>query len=130
MQGVRRLGIALFLAIEIAERDRCFRTRRFGGDQILIWVQVSGESDVNYAGRDGKLRPGDVAILDYAREIFVRAPDFASIYVMIERSMVPSAFLAPSMHGTIFAADSGPGRILCRAVEALCGVLRASGLAG
>jgi AraC-like DNA-binding protein len=92
---------------------------RGGGDQILIWVQVSGESDVNYAGRDGKLRPGDVAILDYAREIFVRAPDFASIYVMIERSMVPSAFLAPSMHGTIFAADSGPGRILCRAVEAL-----------
>ena len=81
-----------------------------GGDQILIWIQMSGESEVNYAGREGKLRPGDVAILDYAREIFARAPDFASIYVMIERNMVPPAFLAPSMHGTIFAADSGPGR--------------------
>jgi hypothetical protein len=37
---------------------------RGGGDQILIWLQVSGESDVNYAGREGKLRPGDVAVLD------------------------------------------------------------------
>ena len=90
-----------------------------GGDQLLIWVQVSGESNANYAGRERKLRPGDVVILDYAREIFVRAPDFAAIYVMIERNMVPPVFLAPSMHGTLFAADSGPGRILCRAVESL-----------
>jgi AraC-like DNA-binding protein len=92
---------------------------RGGGDQILIWAQVSGESDVIYAGREGKLRPGCVAILDYSREIFVEAPDFAAIYVMIERNMVPPVFLAPSMHGTIFAADSGPGRILYSAVESL-----------
>lgn len=92
---------------------------RGGGDQILIWLQVSGESDVNYSGREGRIRPGDVVVLDYAREIFVRAPDFASIYVMIERKMVPPAFFAPSMHGTIFAADSGPGRILYRTVESL-----------
>ncbi len=92
---------------------------RGGGDQILIWVQISGESDVNYAGRKGRLAPGTVAVLDYAREIFVRAPDFAAIYVMLERKMVPPAFLAPSMHGTIFAADSGPGRLLYRAVESL-----------
>jgi AraC-like DNA-binding protein len=92
---------------------------RGGGDQMLIWIQVSGESEVIYAGREGKLRPGDVAILDYNREIFVRAPDFAALYVMIDRKMVPQAFLAPSMHGTIFASDSGPGRILRRAVETL-----------
>jgi AraC-like DNA-binding protein len=90
-----------------------------GTDQFLIWLQVSGESDASYAGRRCKLRPGDVVILDYAREIFVRAPDFASIYVMIERKMVPPVFLEPSMHGTHFAADSGAGRILYRAVEAL-----------
>ena len=102
---------------------------RGGGDQILIWLQVSGESDVIYAGREGKLRPGDVVVLDYAREIFVRAPDFASIYVMIERKMVPPAFLAPSAHGTIFAADSGPGRMLYRTVESLFQTLNALTLA-
>jgi AraC-like DNA-binding protein len=96
---------------------------RGGGNQILIWLQVSGESDVNYAGREGKLRPGDVVVLDYERDIFVRAPDFASIFVMIERNMVPPVFLAPSMHGTIFAADSGPGRILYRGVESLFQIL-------
>jgi len=90
-----------------------------GGDQLLIWVQISGESDAEYAGRECKLRPGDVVVLDYAREIFVRAPDFASLYVMIERNMVPPVFLLPSMHGTLFAADSGPGRILYRAAESL-----------
>jgi hypothetical protein len=100
-------------------QPRTAEIARGGGDQILIWIQVKGESDVNYAGREGKLRPGDVAVLDYSREIFVRAPDFASIYVMIERNMVPPAFLAPSMHGTIFAGDGGPGRILYRAVESL-----------
>jgi len=90
-----------------------------GGDQILIWVQISGESDAKYAGRECKLCPGDVVILDYAREIFVRAPDFASIYVMIERNMVPPVFLVPSIHGTVFAAAGGPGRILFRAIETL-----------
>jgi AraC-like DNA-binding protein len=90
-----------------------------GTDQILIWVQVSGESEANYAGRPCTLRPGDVVILDYAREIFVEAPDFASYYVMIERKMVPPVFLEPAAHGTHFAAASGPGRILCRAVESL-----------
>jgi AraC-like DNA-binding protein len=90
-----------------------------GGDQLLIWVQVSGESDAIYAGRACKLRPGDIVILDYAREIFVRAPDFVSFYVMIERKMVPPIFLEPSLHGAHFAADSGPGRMLYRAVESL-----------
>jgi AraC-like DNA-binding protein len=90
-----------------------------GTNQLLIWVQLSGESDANYAGRPCKLCPGDVVILDYTREIFVRAPDFASIYVMIERNMVPPAFLTPSTHGTLFAATSGPGQILYRAVESL-----------
>ncbi|KJC56391.1 hypothetical protein UP10_34450 [Bradyrhizobium sp. LTSPM299] len=90
-----------------------------GGNQLLIWLQLSGESDANYAGRECKLRPGDVVVLDYAREIFVRAPDFASIYVMMERNMVPPVFHAPLTHGTLFAADSGPGRLLCRSIESL-----------
>jgi AraC-like DNA-binding protein len=38
---------------------------------------------------------------------------------MVERKMVPPIFLEPSLHGVLFAADSGPGRILCRAVESL-----------
>jgi AraC-like DNA-binding protein len=92
---------------------------RGGGDQFLIWIQISGESDASYAGRPCKLRPGDVVILDYTREIFVQAPDFAAIFVMIERNMAPPAFLTPSMHGTLFAAGGGPAGILRRAVESL-----------
>jgi AraC-like DNA-binding protein len=100
-----------------------------GTDQILIWVQVGGESEANYAGRECKLCPGDVVILDYAREIFVRAPDFAAIYVMIERKMVPPIFLESSAHGTLFAAGSGPGRMLYRAVESLLHTIDALNIA-
>jgi AraC-like DNA-binding protein len=90
-----------------------------GGDQYVIYLQVSGELDATYAGRPRKIRPGDVAIIDYSREIVSRTTDFAIIYLMVARDMVPPLFLAPSVHGTVFPAASGPGRLLYRTVETM-----------
>ena len=90
-----------------------------GGDQLLVYAQVSGELDASFGARARKLRPGNVAILDYSREIASRSTDFAIFYLMVARDMVPALFLAPSTHGTVFTAASGPGRLLYRTIETL-----------
>jgi AraC-like DNA-binding protein len=90
-----------------------------GGDQFLIYVQVEGELDADYAGRERKIRPGDVALVDYSREIVSRATDFRIMYVMVARDRVPPPLLAPSVHGTVFPGTSGAGRLLYRTIETL-----------
>jgi hypothetical protein len=90
-----------------------------GGDQFTLYAQVEGELDAAYAGRERKIRAGDVAIIDYSREIESRSSDFAIMYLMVPRDMVPPLFLAPSAHGTVFPAASGAGRLLYRTMETL-----------
>lgn len=90
-----------------------------GGDQVVIYIQLAGELDAIYGGRAQKLRPGDVAIIDYAKEIASRATDFAIIYLMVARDRVPPLFLTPAAHGTVLPGASGPGQLIGRAVESL-----------
>ena len=70
-------------------------------------------------GRERHIRPGDVAIIDYSREIVSVSTDFAIMYLMVARDRVPPLFLASSVHGTVFPAASGPARLLYRAMETL-----------
>jgi AraC-like DNA-binding protein len=90
-----------------------------GGDQCTIYAQVQGELDATYAGRARKIRPGDVAIIDYTQEIESRSTDFSIMYLLVARDMVPPLFLASSAHGTVFPAASGAGRLLYRTMETL-----------
>jgi hypothetical protein len=43
-----------------------------GGDPLVLYAQVEGELDAAYDGRERKIGPGDVAIIDYSREIASR----------------------------------------------------------
>jgi len=90
-----------------------------GGDQLLLHVQVTGELDSVYGGRACKVRPGDVVLLDYSREIESRATDFSLMYLMVARDMVPLQLLDPAAHGTVFPAASGAGQMLVRTMETL-----------
>jgi AraC-like DNA-binding protein len=89
------------------------------GDQFLIYAQIEGEIDADYAGRERTIRPGDVVMVDYSREIHSRATDFRMRYLMVARDRVPPLLLAPSAHGTVFPGASGPGRLLYRTIETL-----------
>jgi AraC-like DNA-binding protein len=89
------------------------------GDQFLIFAQIEGELDANYAGREQKVRPGDVVMIDYSREILCHATDFRMRFVMVSRDRVPPLLLAPSAHGTVLPAASGPARLLYRTIETL-----------
>jgi AraC-like DNA-binding protein len=90
-----------------------------GGDQLVLYVQVEGELDSVYGGRACKVRPGDVVVLDFTREIESRATDFRAMYLTVERSMVPPQLLDQAAHGTVFPAASGAARMLVRTMEAL-----------
>jgi hypothetical protein len=89
------------------------------GDQFLIYAQIEGEIDADYAGHERKIRPGDVVMVDYSREIHSRATDFRMMYLMVARDRVPPLLLAASAHGTVFPGASGPGRLLYRTIETL-----------
>lgn len=90
-----------------------------GGDQFQIHVQVAGELNSVYGGRACNVRPGDVVLLDYNREIESRATDFCVMYLMVARDMVPPQLLDQTAHGAIFPAASGAGQMLYRAMETL-----------
>jgi AraC-like DNA-binding protein len=90
-----------------------------GGDHLLVHVQVSGELEGIYGGQVRRLRPGDVAILDYSRAIASRSTDFVIFSLAVTRDMAPSMLLTPSAHGSVFTAASGAGRLLYRTIETL-----------
>ena len=90
-----------------------------GGDQFVLYAQVKGELDAAYAGRERNIRPGDIVIIDYSREIVSQVTDFGLMYLMVPREAVPPLFLAPSAHGTVFPAASGGGRLIYRTMETL-----------
>ena len=49
-----------------------------GGDQFVLYAQVEGRARCRtMRGATRKIRPGDVVIIDYSREIVSRATDFA-----------------------------------------------------
>jgi AraC-like DNA-binding protein len=89
------------------------------GDQFLIYAQVEGELDADYAGRERNIRPGDVVMIDYSRDMHCRATDFRMMYLMVARDRVPPLLLSPSAHGTVLPGSSGPGRLLYRTTETL-----------
>jgi AraC-like DNA-binding protein len=90
-----------------------------GNDQFLLHAQMEGELDAVYGGRACKVRPGDVVILDYTREIESRATDFRIMYLMVARDMVPPQLLDRAAHGTVFPATTGAGQMLYRTLETL-----------
>ncbi len=94
-----------------------------GGDQIVLYAQVRGELEGSYARRPRSLRPGDVAIIDYSREIVSQVTDFEIFYLLVPRDSVPPALLTPDVHGTVFPATSGPGRLLYGMMENLLGAI-------
>jgi len=90
-----------------------------GGDQLHLHVQVKGELNSVYGGRACHVRPGDVVVLDFSREIETRSTDFEVMYLMVARDMVPAQLLDQAAHGTVFPAASGAGQMLYRALETL-----------
>ena len=65
-----------------------------GPDQLLIFLQVEGSCDTDCGGRRGRIEPGDVAIIDYARPFRSAVTDYVNLMIILARENVPAALLA------------------------------------
>jgi AraC-like DNA-binding protein len=111
-RGMRRCqGTALTMTRGPAQITR-------GADQLLIYLQIEGSVDQDYAGRRGRLEAGDVAIGDYTRPSHSVATDYANLAIAAARESVPAALLAMEPHGLIFARGSGAARLIGAAMQA------------
>jgi AraC-like DNA-binding protein len=83
-----------------------------GADQLLILLQGEGTVDTDCGARRGRLKPGDVAIFDYARPFHSAASDYVNLIVHLARECVPGALLALEPHGLVFRRESGAARLI------------------
>jgi AraC-like DNA-binding protein len=90
-----------------------------GADQLLIYLQIEGSVDQDYAGRRGRLKEGDVTIVDYTRPSHSVATDYANLAIAAARDSVPAALLAMEPHGLIFSRGSGAARLIGAAMREL-----------
>jgi AraC-like DNA-binding protein len=90
-----------------------------GPDQLLIFLQVEGSCDSDCGGRRGRIEPGDVAIMDYARPFRSAVTDYENLMILVARGSVPAALLAIEPHGLVFPCGSGAARLIGAALKEL-----------
>lgn len=90
-----------------------------GPDQLLIFLQVEGSCDSDCGGRRGRIEPGDVAIMDYARPFRSAVTDYENLMILVARENVPAALLAIEPHGLVFPRGSGAARLIGAALKEL-----------
>lgn len=80
--------------------------------QMLIYLELEGSCDNDWAGRRGRVEAGDIQIVDYARPFHSATTDYANLILQISRESMPAALLAMEPHGLVFPRDSGAARLI------------------
>ena len=88
-------------------------------DQLLIYLELEGSCDNDWAGRRGRVEAGDVQIVDYARPFHSVTTDYANLIVVLARESAPAALLAMEPHGLVFRRGSGAARLIGAAMQEL-----------
>ncbi len=88
-------------------------------DQLLIYLELEGSCDNDWAGRRGRVEAGDVQIVDYARPFHSVTTDYKNLIIALARDSVPAALLSLEPHGLVFPRASGAGRLIGAAIQAL-----------
>lgn len=86
-------------------------------DQLLIYLELEGSCDNNWAGRRGRVEAGDVQIVDYARPFHSVTTDYANLIVILARESAPAALLAMEPHGLVFRRGSGAAHLIGAAMQ-------------
>ncbi|MCP4620293.1 MAG: AraC family transcriptional regulator [Bradyrhizobium sp.] len=88
-------------------------------DQLLIYLELEGSCDNDWAGRRGRVEAGDVQIVDYARPFHSVTTDYSNLIVILARESVPAALLSLEPHGLVFPRGSGAAHLIGAAIQTL-----------
>jgi AraC-like DNA-binding protein len=102
---------------------------RSGLDNICLVVHLIGGCSLEIEGRSIEVHPGDVFIVDLTRHSSIRAPDYASLSIVLPRALV--APLLPnldSLHGLVLPRSSPFNTMLVSHLQTLFAEVPALGL--
>jgi AraC-like DNA-binding protein len=88
-------------------------------DQLLIYLELEGSCDNDWAGRRGRIEAGDIQIVDYARPFHSVTTDYTNLILILARESVPAALLTMEPHGLVFRHGSGAARLIGAAMQEL-----------
>lgn len=88
-------------------------------DQLLIYLEIEGSCDNDWAGQRGRVEAGDIQIVDYARPFHSVTTDYSNLIVILSRDSVPAALLSLEPHGLVFPRGSGGAGLIGAAIRAL-----------
>jgi len=86
-------------------------------DQLLIYLELEGSCDNDWAGRRGRVKAGDIQIVDYARPFHSVTTDYANLILILARDSVPASLLGLEPHGLVFPRGSGAARLIGAAMQ-------------
>jgi AraC-like DNA-binding protein len=85
--------------------------------QLLIYLELEGSCDNDWAGRRGRVKAGDIQIVDYARPFHSVTTDYANLILILARDSVPASLLGLEPHGLVFPRGSGAARLIGAAMQ-------------
>jgi AraC-like DNA-binding protein len=86
-------------------------------DQLLIYLELEGSCDNDWAGRRGRVEAGDVQIVDYARPFQSVTTDYQNLIVILARESVPAGLLSLEPHGLVFPRGGAAARLIGGAMQ-------------
>lgn len=93
---------------------------RMGVDHIAAKIRMDGHAQVEIAGREAVMAPGDVCLLDLSQPLSLRSTDYRAITVIMPRALFPDGgFGLDGAHGTILRAATPFGALVSEHLKAL-----------
>lgn len=109
--GALLLGHARCAAQQF-RRDRR-RRNRDDIDHFFVQLYLGGGYAGQHAGRDIRVRPGDISILNLGMDFLTQAPDFECLNLVVPRDLLLGMLkTGADPSGVVLSGDSAMGRIL------------------
>lgn len=120
---VYHLGNAI-LGFTAASELRMRRGRglvaRMGVDHIAAKIRMDGHAQIEIAGREAAMAPGDVCLLDLSQPLSLRSTDYRAMTLIMPRGLFPEGgSQLDGAHGTVLRAATPFGGLVTEHLKSL-----------